>query len=408
MKRRGPDRRRRLLYRVRYRAGEYLLRALDASLCRLPASARPCIARITEPVSYLLLWRFRQRMHDTLERTMSKEFPSEAERRAVVRSAWRNFNRAFVETFATLYTTKEELCSRIEIKDEERLREALARKRGVIALSAHFGSFGIIGPRLVAQGYEFSVVIKLSQEPRFAALQNGYCARAGIRAIPAHPRRESVAQVIQALRRNEIVLMIPDEFKTNGVEVSFLGRRTTVPKGPITIAQRTEAAVLPVFMVRDAQNRLTLHVEPEVKFVKTGHREADLRTNARLFVREIEKMVRRHPDQWSWMGFGRSRKGSAKVLNRRLRENLERVTDGSAEGVRCSRCRRRHCRADEDWRESCKVRLRSPTEAGPLMEELTEGHRLRQLCCPSCGVLLDTDMVEANAPVRTEPYGGTS
>ncbi len=307
-----PDRRRRLTYHVRYRAGEYLLRALDASLCRLPASAGPCLARITEPVSYLLLWRFRKRMHDTLQRTMGKELPSEAERRAVVRRAWKNFNRAFFETFATLYTTKEELCSRIEIKDEERLREALARKRGVIALSAHFGNFGIIGPRLVAQGYQFSVVIKLPQEPRFAALQNGYCARAGIRAIPAHPRRESVMQVIKALRRNEIVLMIPDEStRTNGVEVGFLGCRAPVPKGPITIAQRTGAAVLPVFMVRDAQNRLTLHVEPEVKFVETGDRAADLRTNARLFVREIEKMVRRHPDQWSWMGFGRSRKGDA-------------------------------------------------------------------------------------------------
>ncbi len=311
MRRGGPDRRRRLLYRVRYRACEYLLRALVASLGWLPASARPCIARVTEQVSYLLLWRFRKRMHDTLERTMGKELPSDAERRAVVRSAWKNFSHALVETSATLYMTKEELCSRIEIKDEERLREALARKKGVIALSAHFGNFGIIGPRLVARGYQFSVVIKLPQEPRFAALQNGYCARVGVKTIPAHPRRESVVQVIKALRRNEIVLMVQDEFKTTGVEVSFLGRRALVPKGPITIARRTGAAVLPVFMVRDARNRLTLHVEPEVKFVETDDREADLRTNARLFVQEIEKMVRRHPDQWSWMGFRRHRKEDA-------------------------------------------------------------------------------------------------
>ncbi len=95
-------------------------------------------------------------------------------------------------------------------------------------------------------------------------------------------------------------------------------------------------------------------------------------------------------------------------MNRPLRENLEIVTDGGAEWVQCSRCRRRHCRADEDWRGSCKVRLLSPTEAGPLMEELTVGYRLRQICCPSCGVLLDTDLIEANAPIQTEPHGGTS
>ena len=59
------------------------------------------------------------------------------------------------------------------------------------------------------------------------------------------------------------------------------------------------------------ENRLTLQVEPEVKFVETDDREADLRTNARLFVQEIEKMVRSHPDQWSWMGFRKPRKGDA-------------------------------------------------------------------------------------------------
>ena len=95
-------------------------------------------------------------------------------------------------------------------------------------------------------------------------------------------------------------------------------------------------------------------------------------------------------------------------MNRLLRENLEIVTEDGAEWVRCSRCRHRHCRADEDWRQSCKVRLLSPTQAGPLMEELTEGYRLRQICCLSCGVLLDTDIIEVDAPTQAEPHGGTS
>jgi len=306
-----PDRRSRRLYRIRYRTGEHLLRALVAGLSRLPASAGPRIAWITDRVSYLLLRGYRKRMHDALERSMREELPTHAERHAVVRAAWRNFAYALVETFATLFMTSDELCARIEIKGEERLREALARNKGVIALSAHFGNFIMIGPRLVAQGYDFNVVIKLPREERFASLQNGYCARAGVNVIPARPRRQSVAQIIRALRRNEIVLVIPDEFKTTGVEVSFLGHRAPAPKGPVTIAQRTGAAVLPVFMVRDAQDRLTLHVKPEIRFVQTEDREEDLRVNTDRFVREIETMVRRHPDQWSWMGFRKPRKGEA-------------------------------------------------------------------------------------------------
>ncbi len=304
-------RRKGLLYRARYRAGGYVLRAFVGSLRWLPAWATPCIAGIVERVGRVLLWRYRKRMQDTLAQTMAEELPSETERRTVVHRAWRNFAQSFLEAFATLHMADEEICSRIEIDGEEHLHAALARNKGVLALSAHLGNFPMIGPRLVAQGYDFSVVLKLAQEEGFAALQHEYVTRAGAKIIPARPRRESVPRIIQALRRNGIVLVVPDEFRSAGVEVDFLGHRAPAPKGPVTIAQRTGAAVVPLFMVRDDNNRLTLHVKPELRFVSTGDREADLRTNARLFVEEIENMVRRHPDQWSWMGFRKPGKGDA-------------------------------------------------------------------------------------------------
>lgn len=304
-------RRRGLLYRARYRAGEYLLRAFVGSLRWLPGWATPYISGIFERVSRVLLWRYRKRMRDTLAQTMAEELPTEAHRRTVVHRAWRNFVQSFLEAFATLHMADQEICSCIEIRGEEHLRAALERNKGVLALSAHLGNFPMIGPRLASQGYDLSVVLKLAEEERFAALQHEYVTRAGVKVIPARPRRESVPRIIQTLRRNGIVLVVPDEFRSDGVEVDFLGRRAPAPKGPVTLAQRTGAAVVPLFMVRGHDDRLTLYVKPEVRFVNTGDREADLRTNARLFVQEIEDMVRRHPDQWSWMGFRKPRKGDA-------------------------------------------------------------------------------------------------
>jgi len=77
-----------------------------------------------------------------------------------------------------------------------------------------------------------------------------------------------------------------------------------------------------------------------------------------------------------------------------LRENLEIHSSDGAEWIRCSRCQRIHCRADQDWRQFCKVRFMSPTKAGPLMAELKGQYKLRQIYCSSCGALLDTDLVE--------------
>jgi len=79
-----------------------------------------------------------------------------------------------------------------------------------------------------------------------------------------------------------------------------------------------------------------------------------------------------------------------------LRENLEIHSSEGVEWIRCSRCRHNHCRADQDWRQFCKVRFMAPTKAGPLMETLVGQYLLQQLYCPSCGVLLDTHLVEEN------------
>jgi len=77
-----------------------------------------------------------------------------------------------------------------------------------------------------------------------------------------------------------------------------------------------------------------------------------------------------------------------------LRENLEVFSDGNASFIRCMRCGQVLCQASADWKQACVRRLLPPTEAGPLMNDLVGLFALEQLCCPSCGILLSTDLVE--------------
>jgi len=84
-------------------------------------------------------------------------------------------------------------------------------------------------------------------------------------------------------------------------------------------------------------------------------------------------------------------------MNHPLRANLEIATLDGTEWIRCSKCQRKHCYAGGDWRQFCKVRLLSPTKAGALMADLSGKYLLRQIYCPSCGVILDTDFVEEDS-----------
>ncbi len=77
-----------------------------------------------------------------------------------------------------------------------------------------------------------------------------------------------------------------------------------------------------------------------------------------------------------------------------LQENLEVDTNAGASKIRCSKCFYVYCEVGKDWRRVALVRHFVATKAGPLMKDFVDRLVLEQSCCPSCGVLLETRMVE--------------
>ena len=293
-------------YWLRYRIGEYCLRGFVLVLPWTPHRLLALFTSAAAQLTFVVLWKYRIRMQENLSMVMGKEFPTQEKRRTLVRAAWRNFAQGVYETACTLHTSKERICSTVATQGEEHLKEALAKGKGVIALSAHLGNFTMLGARLAAAGYPFSVVVKQPRDQRFARLIDEYRLRLGIKTISAKPRREAARQILKALRRNEIVLLIADEFKSGGVEVEFLGRAVPAPRGPVTLALRTGAAIVPMFVTRDPEDRLTLYIGPEIDLIKTGELQEDVISNVTLSTRYLEETVRRYPDQWNWLGFHRN------------------------------------------------------------------------------------------------------
>ena len=293
------------LYRARYRIVGYFLKGFVATFPWLPYSILSSFTRLSTQLSFLFLWKYRQRMEKNISVVMSNEFPTVKGRKALVRAAWQNFAQGIYETIGTLYLSKEEICSTIAVQGEEHLKRALARGRGVIGLSAHLGNFTMIGPRLAAAGYAFTAVIKNPRDEGFARMMDSYRARVGMKTISARPRQLAARQILKALRENNIVLLIADQFKSTGVEVEFFGRPSPAPRGPVTLALRTGAALLPMFMLRNPEGLLTFYIEPELNLTQTGNLQEDLTSNVAMFSRTLETMVRRFPEQWNWLGFRR-------------------------------------------------------------------------------------------------------
>jgi KDO2-lipid IV(A) lauroyltransferase len=326
---RKPSPVKKFFYRLRYRAGAFSLRAFVTILPWIPYRWLVLFVQWMSWVTFQLGLKYRSRMEANVAMALGNEFTNASERRRLVWRAWKNFARGILDTTTMMHFSKDKIIDFVAIEGEVHLQRALAKGKGVLALSAHLGGFTLIGARLAAAGYPFSVVVKQPGDERFARLVDGYRAQLGIDTISAKPRRQATRGILKALRENRIVLVIADEFKSGGLMVNFLGQESPAPRGPATLALRTGAATLPMFATRRPDGSLLLKIAPEVELIKSADLEESVVATTKLFTRYLEDAIRCYPDQWNWLGFRSNGKVGPGVRRRRRRRRRASQFTGS-------------------------------------------------------------------------------
>jgi KDO2-lipid IV(A) lauroyltransferase len=214
----------------------------------------------------------------------------------------RNFFRACVEAALAVKSSDDELRARIALVGRENLDAALAKGHGVLMLSAHLGNFFLLGSRLAVEGYLTSVLVNQPRNGRFTELMDDYRLRVRQRTIHARPRRQALRELNAVLRHNQVAIVIADEFrKGNGIEVPFFGGTVISRRGPVTLARRTGAAIVPAYLVRHGDDSLKLIIEPELILERGSKGSAGISENTARLAQWLERTVRTHPDQWNWM-----------------------------------------------------------------------------------------------------------
>jgi KDO2-lipid IV(A) lauroyltransferase len=221
---------------------------------------------------------------------------------AMARRTLRNFFHACVEILIVLKSSDNEIKARIPIFGRENLDAALAKGRGVVVLSAHLGNFFLLGGRLTIEGYETFVLVNQPRDGRFADMMERYRRQARQRSIHARPRREALRELNSVLRRNQLAVLIADEFRrASGIETPFFGGTVISRRGPATLALRTGAAVVPAYLVRQPDDSLKLVIEPELELERSGPVAEQVQVSTIRITQWLERTVRRYPDQWNWM-----------------------------------------------------------------------------------------------------------
>jgi KDO2-lipid IV(A) lauroyltransferase len=178
---------------------------------------------------------------------------------------------------------------------------ARARGKGVLVVTGHLGAWELSSFYHSLMGYPMGLVIRRLDNPLVDALVNRIRCLHGNRVI----HKDDFARgLISAMREGETVGILMDTNMTppQGVFVPFFGVPACTASGLARVALKTDAAVLPGFLLWDeGEQRYRLCFGEAMKLIRTGDADADVLANTAAFTAEIERYVRANPEQWLWM-----------------------------------------------------------------------------------------------------------
>lgn len=241
-----------------------------------------------------LLGRHRRRMAEHLEIAFPEKSP--AERRAIERGCWRHLGQAVGELLHVRGRAAGEAAGHVELIGFENVEKAREAGRAVVILTGHCGNWELISTANASHGLGLAAV---ARELDVEALQDfavDFRRHLGSETI-ARGSAGASRQLLRVLRhKGALALLIDQDIKeADSVFVPFFGRLAWTPTAAAELALRLGAAVVPTFAERleDGRHRVTFH--PPLAL------PAELAAATALMTLEIEKQIRRRPEQWVWM-----------------------------------------------------------------------------------------------------------
>jgi KDO2-lipid IV(A) lauroyltransferase len=209
---------------------------------------------------------------------------------------FRNFAKYLVDFFRFSTIDKEYIKQNIQLQNLGYFDQVLKEGRGVIAVTAHLGNWELGGIVIALLGYPFSAVALVHKDKRVNAFFNAQREGRGMKVIPFG---KAARQCLKVLAKNEILALAGDrDFAGKGLIIDFFGKPTFLPMGPAAFAQKTNARIVPGFMLRNKDDTFTLRMEKPIEVSPGAGNKNDLLALVQQYKVIIEDYIRKYPDQW--------------------------------------------------------------------------------------------------------------
>jgi KDO2-lipid IV(A) lauroyltransferase len=227
---------------------------------------------------------------------------SERERRRILRASYLNLGRGGAEYVRLAGFFHRRLIRRVTYErfhywDE--IKRAYPG-RGIVVLSAHFGNFELLATAHAMHGHQIALVHHTQRFVAGDALMTWVRERAGVDVVR---KRSATRAVLKALGDGQLVGVPFDQNakRSEAIFVPFFGEPAATSRTLARLVEKSQAVVVPVFMVREPGNRShRMVIQDLIPLEESADAEANIEENTRRFLRAVENIVRRYPEQFLW------------------------------------------------------------------------------------------------------------
>jgi lauroyl/myristoyl acyltransferase len=231
--------------------------------------------------------------------------------RRVVRRNLRHLTRGWVDVMAIPHD-RSGTTRRLREVDIENYTDALARGRGVVVVSMHFGAWEAGLAAWNGGGSRLALLAEQLRPQKLFEAIAGARGALGVKVIPIDveamlqgdartARRIGAAATREVFRHlrsgGGIAVAIDRDLTGTGTEIPFFGQPAPIPLGVIEVAIRSGAAIVPVVLRRTGWGVEGV-VFAEKLYDPDAPREQEAARIAAEILATFEEMIRANPDQW--------------------------------------------------------------------------------------------------------------
>ena len=221
--------------------------------------------------------------------------------RALALRAYRSYARDVVEFLRCMEETGPGALDRFvwPKAEGEMFEQLLARGKGIILVSGHFGSWEVGSVMVRALNLPLTIVAMREPSAEINRLRVGFRERLGAETLEVGQSLDTALQLRRRLADNRIVAMLMDRHVgRDRVAVTFFGRRAFFLRTPVLLSYLTGAPLLPCSIVRQPDGRYRVAHGGVITLPRDMDRDRAVTLGAQAFANDLEARIREHPQCW--------------------------------------------------------------------------------------------------------------